>query len=215
MLFSRFGGTGTSAVTTKVSKPAAATRSTSGSMRSGIAGEIGLVPGGGIFLDDVFQPDQRRRAEDHRHVQRRRRARVDDVAAIGAQRRRAHRRNAERRGVGLAEQRRGLVARGDVVEHARHKTVFVERLAVVAHRRIGLGAAGDIAIEEFRQQSSRGRLEIVEAEIALQRRGTFETGRMAVGEGASAAVLSSTLLGPWAGLLLRRRAPIGGRAPTC
>ena len=38
MLFSRLGGTGTSAVTTNVPKPAAATRSTSGSMRAGSPG---------------------------------------------------------------------------------------------------------------------------------------------------------------------------------
>jgi hypothetical protein len=94
---------------------------------------------------------------------------VADVAAVGAQRRGAHRRNPERRGVALAEQRRGLVAAGDVVEHARHEAIFVERLAVVADRGVGLGAARDIAVQEFRNPAPRHRLEIIEREIAFQR----------------------------------------------
>ena len=132
------------------------------------AGEIGLIPRGLIGGAHVFQRDQRRGAENHRHVFGLCRLRQHDVAAIGAQRRRAHRRNAERRGIGLAEQRGGLVAAGDVVEHARHEAVFVEGLAVVAQRGVGLGAAGDIAVEEFRNPAPRGRLEIVEREIFLQ-----------------------------------------------
>ena len=126
------------------------------------AGEIGLIPRCLIGGAHVLQRDQRRGAENHRHVLGSRRLRQHDVAAIGAERRRAHRRNAERRGIGLAEQRGGLVAAGDVVEHARHKAVFVEGLAVVAHRGVGLGAAGDVAVEEFWNPAPRDRLEIVE-----------------------------------------------------
>ena len=132
------------------------------------AGEIGLVPCVVVLAPHVFQRDQRRGAENHRHVGFGRRARQHDVAAIGAERRGAHRRNAERRGVALAEQRGGLVAAGDVVEHARHETVFVEGFPVVAHGGIGLGAAGDIAVEKFRNPPPRGQLEIVEREIFLQ-----------------------------------------------
>ena len=36
------------------------------------------------------------------------------------------------------------------------------------HRRIGLGAAGDIAVEKLRNPPPRGRLEIVEREVFLQ-----------------------------------------------
>ena len=87
------------------------------------AGEIGLIPGLRVFPAHVLQRDQRRGAQNHRHVGRGSRARQHDVAAIGAQRGRAHRRDPERRRIGLAEQGRGLVAAGDVVQHARHEAV--------------------------------------------------------------------------------------------
>ena len=176
-------------------------------MRSGTAGQIGLVPGGRIFAAHVLQRDQRRGAEDHRHVRRGRRARQHDVAAIGAQRRRAHRRNAERRGVALAEQRRGLVAAGDVVEHARHEAVFVESFSVVANRGVGLGAARDIAVEEFRNPAPRRRFEIVEREIAFAARAEPRSAARVtvVGGAVTVADLSSTsgvpflVVGAWSG----------------
>ncbi len=132
------------------------------------AGEIGLIPGIGIFPPHVLQRDQRRGAENHRQVHGGGRAGQHDVAAIGAQRRRAHRRNAERRRIGLAEQRRGLLAAGDVVHHPRHEAVFFKSAAVVAHRGVGLGAARDVTVKEFRQPAPCRRLEIVERQIAPQ-----------------------------------------------
>ena len=132
------------------------------------AGEIGLIPGLLVFPAHVFQRDQRRGAENHRHVGRGSRARQHDVAAIGAQRGRAHRRDPERRRIGLAEQGRGLVAAGDVVQHARHEAVFIEGFTVVADRSVGLGPARDVAIEKFRNPAPRRRFEIVQREIALQ-----------------------------------------------
>jgi hypothetical protein len=132
------------------------------------ARQIGLIPGAFVFAAHVFQRNQRRGAENHRHMGGCRRAGQHDVAAIGAQRRGAHRRNAERRRIGLAEQGRGLVAAGDVVEHARHKAVFVEGLFVVADRSVGLGAAGDITVKKFRDQAPRHRFEIVERKVAFQ-----------------------------------------------
>ena len=134
----------------------------------GIAGQISLVPGGGVFAPDVLQRDQGRGGKAHRHVHAGGRARQHDVAAIGAQRGRAHRGNAERRRIGLAEQGRGLVAARDVVEHPRHETVFVEGAAIVAQCGVGLDGAGNVAVQEFRQPASGGRLEIVERKIALQ-----------------------------------------------
>ena len=133
-----------------------------------IAGQIGLVPGGRVCLPDVLELDQGGGAENHRHVRRRGRAREHDVAAIGAQRGGPERRDAERRGVGLAEQRRGLVAARDVVEHARNEAVFVEGAAVVAQRRIGLDGSGDEAVDHPRQAPAGRRLKIGERQVTPQ-----------------------------------------------
>ncbi len=81
----------------------------------GIARQIGLIPGRRIFAPHVFQRDQGGRAENHRHILRGSRARQHNVPAIGGKRRGAHRRNAERCVIRLAEQLRGLHAVRDVL----------------------------------------------------------------------------------------------------
>jgi hypothetical protein len=91
-------------------------------------------------------------------------AREDDVAPVGRHRAAAHGREAEGGIVGLAEERRLRRPRGDVHQHARHEGVSVEGGAVGAQRRVGLGAARNVAVHRSRQVPPRGFFEILERE---------------------------------------------------
>ena len=110
MLFSRLAETGTSAVTTNVSIAGRLDAIDQRLDARRVAGEIGLKPGPGIARRRPPALISDAAAQDHRHVHRGGGTRQHDIAPIGGQRRgSAHRRDPERRRVGLAEQRRRLV----------------------------------------------------------------------------------------------------------
>ena len=129
-----------------------------------IAGQVGLKPGAGMGLGDRLERDERRAADDHRYVGCRRSACHDDVAAIGRQGAQADGRDAERRGVGAAEERARLRAVRDIDQHPRQETEVVERGPVAPQRRLALRAADDVAEDRLGQMPSCRAFEVVEAE---------------------------------------------------
>ena len=129
---------------------------------SGFTRQVGLEPRGAPGLLHVFEPRQRRAAHDHWNVGLCRGSRKYDIALVGGHRTAAHRREAERRRVFLAEERRFRRAPGNVHQRARHESIVVECSAVSAQRRIGFGAAGYIAVHRPRQIAARWRFEILQ-----------------------------------------------------
>ena len=110
-LFSRLAATCTSTVSTSVSKPARATRSTSGVIGLVVARQVGLEPRGRAASRRTCSSGvSDGAAQDHRDVGLRRGAREHEVAVVGGDRGAAHRRDAERRVVGAPEERRLLRA---------------------------------------------------------------------------------------------------------
>ena len=134
----------------------------------GLARQVGLVPGVGVGLGHVLHPDQRRRRQDVGNVLRARRLRQRDVAAIGQQRGRSHRRDAEGRVVVAPEQRRLGVPCPRIGQHTRHEAPFGEGATVVGQRPVGLDTAGQVAVQHLRQVPRRGLLEVMQRQEALQ-----------------------------------------------
>ena len=91
----------------------------------GIARQIGLVPGGGARGANLLEPDQRSPAQDHRNVCVGGGLCEGEIAAVGADRGGAHRGDAERRGVGAAEQHLGVAPPRDVDEVPRDERVIL------------------------------------------------------------------------------------------
>ena len=87
---------------------------------------------------------------------------------VGRQRADAHRRDAERRVVGPAEQHRLLRAGRGVDQHARHEGELVPGREVRPERCAGLYAARAVAENGTRQHPPRGVLEIFEREKVFE-----------------------------------------------
>ena len=82
---------------------------------------------------------------------------MHEIAAVGANRRRSHRRDAERRGIGMPEQHLVVVAGRYVGQDARHKRMIPEAFGIAAHGGVGLRAARDEAVEHPRKMTPRRR----------------------------------------------------------
>ena len=135
-----------------------------------VAGQISLEPGvTAAGFAYFFQRRQRRAAQNHRHVFRGRRQRQRQIALKRRERSAAHRCDAERAVVGLAEQRGFGRAARDVDQHARHQRDVVEHRTVPVERHIALDAARHVTENRPRDVASRGRLEILQRQHHAQR----------------------------------------------
>ena len=94
-----------------------------------------------------------------------------EIALVGGHRGPAHRRDAERRVVGAAEQGRLLSARRCVHQRLDDERHLVPLLAVAAQRGVGLRAAGDVAVDRARHVPARRLLQILQCEYLLQMAG--------------------------------------------
>ena len=136
-----------------------------GECRDGVplVDDVGLEPGVGVGLGDLFHGDQRAAAHQKRNVRFRRRPREGEVGLKPEQGAGAHGRDAERRPVRLAEQLLRRAPAGHIGENFGFQPVPVERGPVAAQRDPAVGARGNEFPQGGRQKGAGGRGEIFQA----------------------------------------------------
>ena len=126
--------------------------------------QIGLEPDVRPHACDVFQAGQGRTAHDHGNVGFLRGLCQYRVAAIRGDGTYPHWRNAEGRGISLAPELSRCIYMRYIAHHARHEPEFVEDLAVLRQRCVGLHPPGHVGIHEAGEVALRGLGEVVQAQ---------------------------------------------------
>ena len=129
-----------------------------------VRAHVTLKPTVRIRFRNLFQGDQRAAAENETDILRQGRTGHLRVRAVGRKSRRAHRRDAERRIVGVAEHRHRRAALGNAVQHARLQPDLAERIEVAGPRLVALDAARNEFIQHTGQVWLGGRFQVLEAQ---------------------------------------------------